>query len=71
MFHNVIVLLELLPTYMTMIHIICDYTCGKQVSDIMYSGNVQESANGSSQNYAGLSLIHCEALGRLAWNAHS
>ena len=38
------------------------YPCGKKVSYKAYSGKVPESANGSSQNNAGSSLIPCEAL---------
>ena len=52
-----------------MILSLCDYPCEKEVSDNVYSGKVQDSANGNTQNNAGSSLIHCEALGRPAWNS--
>ena len=54
-----------------MILIIYDYPCGKEISDIVYSGNVPNSANRSSQNNAISSLIPCQALGRHSWNSHS
>ena len=66
MFHNVIFGHELLSTYMTMILILCDIQCEKEVWDIVYSVEVPDWANGSSKNNAGSSLICCEALGRPA-----
>ena len=56
---------------MTSILIPYDYPCGKEVSDNVYCGKVPELANGSSQNNGGSFLIHCQALGRPAWNSHS
>ena len=52
---------------MTRLLIPYNYPCIKKVSDIVYSGKVPDSANGSSQNNAGSSLIRCHALGRPAW----
>ena len=37
----------------------------------MHNGKVPDSADGSSQNTAGSSLICCEALGIPAWNYNS
>ena len=71
MFHNVIYFLEILSTHVTRILIPYDYPCGKKVLDNVYSCNVPDSANGSSQNNAGFSLIHYQALGRPAWNSLS
>ena len=71
MFHNVIFCLEILSTYVTRILIPYDYPCGKKVLDNVYSCNVPDSANGSSQNNAGTSLICCQALDRPAWNSFS
>ena len=56
---------------MTVTLIICDYTCETDFSHNVYSGKVPDSANRSSQNNAGSSLIHCQALGRPAWNSLS
>ena len=52
-------------------NVLCDYPCGKEVSDSVHNGEVPDSADGSSQNTAGSSLICCEALGIPAWNYHS
>ena len=71
MFLNVIFILDILSTFMTMILILCDYPCWKEVSDTVHSGKVPDSANGSSQNNANSFLICCDALGRPAWNSHS
>ena len=49
--------------------ILCDYTCGKESLDTLYSGKVTDPANGSSHNNAGSALIRCEALGRPACNS--
>ena len=49
---------------MIMILILCDYPYGKEVSDNVYSGRIPDSANGSSQNKAGFSVIQCQSLGR-------
>ena len=54
-----------------MILIICDYPCGKEVSDKVYSGKVPDSAYESSKNNAGFSSICYQALRRPAWNFHS
>ena len=54
-----------------MIHILCDYPRGKEVSDLVYSAKVPDSANLRSQNNAGSSLIRCQALGLPAWNSFS
>ena len=71
MFHNVIFSFEILSTYMTRILISYDYPCGKKVSENVHTGKVPDSANGSSQNNAGSSLIRCQALRRPAWNSLS
>ena len=71
MFLNVIFRLEILSTNMTRILIPYDYPCGKEVSDNVHRGKLPDSANGSSQNNAGSSLIRCQALGRPAWNSLS
>ena len=70
MFLYVIFRLELLFTHMKMILMLCDYPCGKDVSDNVYKCKVPDSANGCSQYNAGSSLIFCEALGRPSWNSH-
>ena len=70
-FQNIINLFEIFSLYMTMILILCDYPCGKEVSENVHSGKVPDSANESSNKTAGSSLIGCEALGRPAWNTHS
>ena len=46
--HYVICHLKILFIYMTLTLILCDYPCGKEVSDNVDSGKVQDSANGSS-----------------------
>ena len=56
---------------MTRIFIPYDYPCEKEVLDNVYSGKVPDSADESSQNNAGSSLICCQALGRPAWNSLS
>ena len=71
MFHNIIFCLEILFTNMTRILIPYDYPCEKEVSDNVHRGKLPDSANGSSQNNAGSSLIRCQALGRPAWNSLS
>ena len=43
MLYSVIFLLEILSTYMTMILILCDYSCGKEVSESVHSGKVLDS----------------------------
>ena len=50
-----------------MIIILCNETCGKEVSD---SDKVPDSGNGNSKQNASFSFICCEALGRLAWNSY-
>ena len=42
----------------------------KEVLDTVYRGKVPDSANGSSQNITGSSLIRCHALGRPAGISH-
>ena len=54
-----------------MLLIICDFLCGKGVLDNLYSGRVQGSANGTSQNNAGFCLDRCEGLGRPVCNSYS
>ena len=71
MIHNVIFCLKILSTYVKRILIPYDYSCGKMVSDNVYSDKVPDSANGSSQNNAGSFIIRCQALGGPAWNSLS
>ena len=48
MFDNDILIPKILSTYMTMILIICDYLCGKLVSDKAYSDKVPSQNNTGS-----------------------
>ena len=57
MFHNVIFLLDILSTNITITIILCDYTYGKNILDIVYSGAVTDSANGSSHKNADMAGI--------------
>ena len=43
--------------YMTVAIILCDYPCGKDILDIVYSVTVTDSTNRSSHNNAGLAAI--------------
>ena len=51
---------------MTLALVLCDYPCGKDILDIMYSGSVTDLTNGSSHKNAGFTLIYHEPLGRQA-----
>ena len=64
-FHNVIFLLDILSTNITITIILCDYTYGKNILDIVYSGAVTDSANGSSDNKGVSALIGWEGLASL------
>ena len=71
MFHSVIFHPKILSTYVTMIIILGDYPCGKEILHILYSGKVTDLANGSSHNNAGFALIRREVLGQPACNSCS
>ena len=43
MFQNIINLFEIFSLYMTMILILCDYPCGKEVEDSVHSDKVPDS----------------------------
>ena len=62
MYHNDLFLFEILSTFITRTLIICDYPCGKEVSDNLYSGKVPGSTDCSSQNNLVSFLICCQAL---------
>ena len=47
-----IFIIEFFFTYMTMTINLYDNPCGKDILDIVYSGTVTDSANGSSHNNA-------------------
>ena len=48
---------------------LCNYPCGKQIVNIVYSGTVTDIANGISQNNAGFAVIGWEGQAWLGWNS--